>query len=233
MRCALVLTGMLTGCSLAESALTLTVAEGTLEADGTTLRDVTVCNDSTQPVPKVAVTLLASAGEWALATGENKRTLGVELTDSSTGRCRTEQWRPAKVAGAVRFEAKVGNAVVSVDRVQVPARVKAVTLTVTPPVFAADAGGTLKVGVDFTLETGGLPSQGTKVVVQVAESDPVASAALTDGPLVVGTRDSVDLLVGPTAKSVKLTATYDGPEGRRQACRVVQPLGATSGFACP
>lgn len=52
-------------------------------------------------------------------------------------------------------------------------------------------------------------------------------------PLVVGTRDSVNLLVGPTAKSVKLTATYDGPEGRRQACRVVQPLGATSAFACP
>lgn len=79
---------------------------------------------------------------------------------------------------------------------------KAVALMVTPTVFAADAGGTLKVGVDFTIETGGLPSQGTKVVVQVAESD------------------SVDLLVGPTAKSVKLTATYDGPEGRRQARRV-------------
>lgn len=224
---------VLGGCSLAESALTLTVAEGALEADGATLHDVTVCNDSTQPVAKAAVTLLASAGEWAVATGENKRKLEVELSDTSSSRCRVEQWRPSREVGPVRFEAKVGETVVSVDRVVVAARVKSLALTVTPPVFAADAGGTLKLGVDVATESGGLPSHGTKVVVQVLESDPVASAVVTDGPLVVGTRDTVDLLVGPTAKAVKLTATFDGPEGRRQACRVVQPLGATSALTCP
>lgn len=180
------------------------------------------------------VTLLVSTGEWAVATGENRRSLGVELTDTATGRCRTEQWRPSRVGGPVRFEAKVGTeTMASVDRQLVQARVKALTLLVTPPVFAVDAGGTLKVGVDIATEAGGLATLGTKVIVQLVDSEPVATAAVTDGPLIVGTKETVDLLVGTTAKSVKVTAMYEGPEGRREACRVVRPFGVATAFTCP
>jgi hypothetical protein len=109
------------------------------------------------------------------------------------------------------------------------ARVTQLAIRVDPNVLPAATGATLGVGVDITTEGGGDATNGTKVQINIEASDPLGIAAIEDGPIIVGSRETVNLLVAAAAKSIKLTATYDDRAGARvEACRIVTGLGGAS-----
>lgn len=222
-------------CKLGDVGLTMAIADGPIAADGRTAHPVTVCNTSDEPAAKVSVTLVASTGAWEHAASDEKDSLTFELGDGPETRCRTEPWIPPRDLGSVRFDAKVGSDVLdTLDRDLVMAAVTGLALRVTPNVLPGDAGITLKVGVDIATGGNGLPTNGTRVDVRVDGSDPVGIAAVADGPIIVGTRDSLDLVVASGARSIKLAAALDGADPPATTCRVVTALGSAPTLeACP
>lgn len=91
------------------------------------------------------------------------------------------------------------------------------------------------VAVDLGVDGSGLATYGTKVRLDVASSDPAGVASIADGPIVVGTRDTLDLVVGEPAKTIELRATFDGGPGNViTTCRSIGVLGgAASDTSCP
>ena len=219
-------------CSVGSSGLSLSAGDRPLVADGTSERAITVCNTSDEPAGQVTVTLRASCGSWARATGSDPRSIEVQLTSGAT--CVDEVWIPPTRPGAARFEAQVGDTVWIRENVEVvAARVEAIAIRAAPPVMSDTGTSSVGISIGFTTESGGDASEGTVVALKLIDSDPRGAAALDDGPIVVGKKDSLTLIAAEGTNSVQLQAQLRGSDDEVRDCRVISPLGTPATLACP
>jgi hypothetical protein len=218
-------------CSIGSAGLTLSVGSDPLIADGTSARAITVCNSSDEPAASVTATLRASSGSWARATGSDKQQIEVQLT--SGAKCADEVWLPPTQPGPTRFEVQVGDTVqIREDATLIAATVDQIAVQASPPTLSTSGSSSIAISVGFTTASGGEPSDGTVVNLRLLDSDPLGAAALDDGPIVVGKKETLTLIAAEGTSSVRLQATLKDSTPVIQDCRVLSPLGAKPTLKC-
>lgn len=225
---AAILLSLLAGCTVDDAGLELVLrTTPPFQADGQSAIEVEVCNTAPEPASKVTVLLSATQGKWLRAPSDKPRDLTIDL--SPVAPCVIERWIPTTAPGAVRFEAKVGDAVLArVDSETTAAKIVAIAILADPVVLSSESNSSVTIRADLTTENGGKPSDGTRVQVRLAETDPIGAASIGDGPIVLGTKDSLTLSAAKGTRAVKLIATVQSDGEVLEACRVLRPLGQTS-----
>ncbi len=208
---------LLVGCGeIDPGQVTLELTPQTIYADGKGPMTAKLCLTGSATKP-VSLKLKSSLGKWVFAPDSAPTERDLAFDANTPGNCRSELWVPPTQVSLVLFEVFAGTSLLAERTLNLNATQLAYTdssqssrkplqLLANPAKLPASTSQTvITLSMDWQVEGGGSPSDGTQAELDLLSVDPPATAYLEDAPIVAGQgTGGVNLTVLPGVQTVCL-----------------------------
>jgi hypothetical protein len=205
-----------------------------VEADGATSHVVEICSESSSV--DLSATLNVTSGVLDPSDLESSGR-SATVTFGASRPCATVGWTPDNQPRVVRFSALLGSDSVASEELSTrPTTITSVGLRSSNPFLLEEGESQRTLTVDLYSDSGGGPSVGTLVTLQVLSVEPATQLAiLSDVELRIGTREAATLFVAPGTSNVVVQAMLgrDDPESPRDCVTLVAPGQPNPEEGCP